>query len=287
MWPAKLPERPQAIGFVKLAGEPLRPDEFTPVVAEKPLPTLVAPEVEPGLVDLPKGPPTVPPPPQKLPAALNDEPPVLAALRCYVEKRPNDAPQELNKLDAQSREVLLTLVPLAAKVGDGKLKDADPREVALLVDQLQGLLWSLRPRAALVMDKFCFCRQIRRFGVFEAMDGSPSFQPGEMVEVYAEIRNVSSQPLRTTRGDHRTYLRSVLDVRKPSGESVWRKPFEKPDETMTPQHDYFQHYRFQMPAIEPGAYVLHLEVIDVPTGRKVRQQMNFAVKPLQKTARAE
>lgn len=284
---SNLPERPSAIGFVKPAGEPLRSTYLPLAGSDKPQPALLPSKAEVQQKDVE---------PAKLPLAITQEPAVISALRRCLDHQEDQASKELSKIDPQSREVLMTLLPLTAKVSQGGLNKADPKEVAAVVDQLQGLLWSLRPRAALVMDKFCFCRQIKRFGVFEALDPSPTFHPGEIVEVYAEIRNVSSQPLHTARGDYQSYLRSALEIRREDDKRpddnrvVWaeRERLDRgPEQTLTPQHDFFQHYRFQIPALEPGKYSLHLEVCDVPTGRKVRRQMSFVVGTASTAARSD
>jgi hypothetical protein len=226
--------------------------------------------------------------PGKLPDSITGESPVVTALKFYLEKDPESAKKELSKLDDTSRDILMTLLPLTARVGSNGLAKADPQEIAIVVDKLQGLLWTLRPKAALVMDKCCFCREIRRFGVFESLDGMPTFQPGEMVEVYAEVRNVASEVRRSKRGDYRTHLRSSLDIRRGGGEVVWSgKQFDKPDDTLTPQHDYFQHYRLQVPQLGLGSYVLHLEVTDVPTGRTVARDLEFTITPTGGPAQSE
>jgi hypothetical protein len=226
--------------------------------------------------------------PGKLPNSITGESPMVTALKYYIEKDPESAKKELSKLDDTSRDILLTLLPLTVRVGSNGLAKSDPQEIALVVDRLQGLLWALRPKAALVMDKCCFCREIRRFGVFEALDGKATFQPGEMVEVYAEVRNVASELHRSKRGDYRTHLRSSLDIRRAVGDVAWSgKQFDKPDDTLTPQHDYFQHYRLQVPQLGPGPYVLHLEVTDVPTGRTVARELEFTIAPTGGPAQSE
>ena len=195
-------------------------------------------------------------PPGRLPLSLLNEPAAMAVLRLLPgETLAPRGRAGVHEVDPHTQDFLMTLMPLAAKVSEGGgLDKADPQDLALVVDQLQGLLWRMRPRAALVMDKFCFCRMARGFGRFEALEDRPVFQPGEMVEVYAEVRNVDSRPHRSRHGDFRTHLSSTLDIRRPSGEGVWPEPkkFDKPDETMTPQHDYYQHYRFQMPDLAPA-----------------------------------
>jgi hypothetical protein len=229
-----------------------------------------------GPLTLPKM-PDEPAPPGKLPATVTDDSLILSAMKSSIDKRPDELRDALSSLDPAQREVLMTLIPLTVRVGEGGLASTDPRDVAVLVDQLQGLLWALRPRAALVMDKFCFCQRIEKFGKFKKLEGKPSFRPGEMVEVYAEIRNVSSQPHRSAQGDFQTHLHSNLQIRSGNDEVLFAKECDKLDETLTPQHDYFQHYRLRIPDARPGTYVLNLEAKDVPTGRRIQQKLEFEV----------
>jgi hypothetical protein len=216
--------------------------------------------------------------PKKLPESILADSPLVAAVKCLLEKRPDDIRDKLKSLDPAQRDVLMKLLPFTVEVSEGGLASADPHEIAVVVDNLQGLLWALRPRAALVMDKFCFCKQVRNFGKFEPLENNPTFRSGDMVEVYAEIRNVSSQPHQTKQGDFRTHLRSKLEIRDSAGGVIFSWLAGKPDETLTPQHDYFQHYRLRIPEkARPGKYVLNLEAEDVPTGRKIQQKIDFQV----------
>jgi hypothetical protein len=115
----------------------------------------------------------------------------------------------------------------------------------------------------------------------EPMDEHATIAAGEMVEVYAEIHNVCCEAHRSEHGKYRTHVVCSWNLRKSSGESVWDGPkqFDRPDDTMTPPHDHFQHLSFAMPRVSSGTYVLELEVLDVPTGRKARQRLEFAVGP--------
>jgi hypothetical protein len=225
------------------------------------------------------------PPSAAVPGKL--ESPLLSATRCFIEKHDKEAQEALKGLDSESRRMLCAMMPLAASVSEGGLDKVDPQSAAALIDQLEQLVWSLRPHAALLMNRFCFCRSVRKYSSFDPIGDHPTFQPGEMVEVYAEIRNVYSEPHRTSRGDFRTHLFSTLDLRQSSGECAWDGPkaFDKPDETMTPQNDYYQHFRFQMPPLPPGTYYLELEVQDMPTGRKVRRKLEFSIGPPVQVAR--
>jgi len=212
-----------------------------------------------------------------VPPTPPDESPLLGMLRCYLNRRPDLAVNLLKGLDPLNQEVLLQMLPLMVHMTDGPLAQADPQQLAVDVEQLQGLLLTLRPRAALVVDKLCFCRQVRKFGVYEALDERPIFHPGELVEVYAEVRNVSCERHASKAGDYRTHLASKVEIRDANGRFGKGGEFDKIDLCHTPQYDYFQHYRFRVPP-EPGSYSLHLDIADVATGRKVGRKLEFQIR---------
>lgn len=259
-----LPQRP--------VPEPERlPIESTPVVAEPDTALSPASQV---IVTKPDA-----SAPRTLPATVvPGEPAMLSALRCYLDRQPADALRHLSGLAALNQEVLLNLLPLTVRMSEGPLTQADPQEIAAIVDQLQNVVMTLRPRAALVMDRLCFCKKVKRFGIYEALEGRPTFRSGELVEVYAEVRNVTCERPRPDHASFCTHLRSKVEIRDQRGAFGMGNDFDTSDTCHAPQHDYFQHYRFHIPAMSPGAYTLSLEITDVPTGRKVRQAMSFEIR---------
>jgi hypothetical protein len=219
--------------------------------------------------------------PQVLPPfeVLRGDPPLVRAMRCYVERRPDDAISYLRSYDAENQEILLSLLPLTIRMAEGSLAQTNPQDIAVAVDQLQSLIQALRPHAALVMDKLCFCRQFRKFGVYEALGARPSFRPGELFEVYFEIRNVTCRHATSPQGEYQTHTKTTLEIRERSGAIKVVKPFDKPESFQTAQHDYYDLYRYQVPPnAPPGTYDLIVEVTDAPTGRKVKQKMEFNVR---------
>src|SRR5262245_58118278 len=97
------------------------------------------------------------------------EEPLVAALRCFLEKRPDEAPEHLKDYDKANQEMLKALLPLAVRLTEGSLDGAQPQEMAALADQLHGLSLPLRRRATLRIAKMCFCREIQRFGRYEPL----------------------------------------------------------------------------------------------------------------------
>jgi hypothetical protein len=218
--------------------------------------------------------------PQTVPVstAVADSPLVQALRHCY-DKRPNAALDSLKSMDALNQEVLLTLLPITVRMSEGSLAQADPQEVAIILDQLQTLITTLQPKATLRLEQLTFCKNIRKFGVFEPMDGKPAFRAGDMVEIYGELRNISSERHQSKFGEFRTRTQSTLEIREAGGNSGWRKEVPKAELSKSALHDFYHHYRFQLPELTPGPYVLSVEVTDVPTGRKARQKLEFRVMP--------
>ncbi|MBY0522669.1 MAG: hypothetical protein K2R98_04700 [Gemmataceae bacterium] len=234
-------------------GERPPPAEFDP---RKPLPATL--ERHPG--------PTLIPPPEAKP-----DPPLVGALRCLLEKRPADAMTLLKTYDKPNQEVLLAILPLMARLDANSLEKVDAREIALAIEQLETVIAPLRLRAALVLDKMCFCRKIDKYGVYEALPEGYAFRPGELVQIYVELRNFASP-------EHdrwfETRLASAIRLVRVDGgkeEVVYQQGFhdrDHPDLSRTQRHDYFINYRFCIKEnIPPGEYKLYLRVEDVPTGR--------------------
>jgi hypothetical protein len=218
--------------------------------------------------------------PRALPPTVLDEPPILQAMHSYMDKRPDQAVDMLQRYPAENQDALLILLPLTVRMTESSFRDASPQEMAAMVDQLQQLQEMFQPRAALVIDKLCFCRQVHGYGKYETLGETPVFHVQEMVELYAEIRNLTCEkaPVRPVCG-YRTHLTSRLEIRDTAGSYVWKPPVrEKRDISQTPQHDYFHHYRFALPDMPPGDYVLTVEVTDVPTGRRVKGKLEFRVR---------
>jgi hypothetical protein len=152
-------------------------------------------------------------------------------------------------------------------LGAGDLDQANPAEVAVVLEQLHGLAMSLRPRAALTLDKVCFCQEIENFGIFIPRPTDYQFQagsdgrPGERVQVYAEVRNFTS---RQRGAYYETALAStleILDYRKDV--VVTMKLPASVDRSLSQRQDYYINFQFHVPPRLPqGAYTLRIVVRD-------------------------
>jgi hypothetical protein len=229
------------------------------------------------------------------------ENPVLTALRAILEGRLPDARQCLQALDEDNRDLLLGLLHLAALLGQQKgINAANPRELSVLVQEIDKLGAVLRPWVPLVLPRACFCRRVENFGVYDPLpENRYAFQagvdgkPGELVLLYVEVRNFASR----TRGQkpdevYEMVLSGTLEIReknlfplpaagpavpgapdhadgpgrpasRPRG-TVWKRDFPaKFERTLALRQDYFTSFFFHIPHdVPPGHYTLLIEVRD-------------------------
>jgi hypothetical protein len=219
-------------------------------------------------------PPPFPAPPDLVStrSAAAPEPILLTALRSVLAKKPSEAFDALQSYDKRTQDLLLALLPLAARLSEGGLDQASPQENAALIDQLNTLSNLLRGRTALAIDKACFARRIEGFGVYDPMPTNPIFLPaadgqhGDRAPVYAEVKNFLSK------FDGKLYeiqLTGRLEVYTAEGQFVWGRNYSNgPTCTLSSRQDFYVSFRFSPPPnLRPGNYLLVVEVRDenVPT----------------------
>jgi hypothetical protein len=225
-----------------------------------------------------------PPPPEK-----PDEP-LVAAVRAFLAKRPEVARQFIAEYDEANQEMLIRLLPVLAQLTEGSLAQAKPEEITTWVEQFDALSGTLRPRAALAIEKMRFCRLIKRYGVYEPFADEHAFragqngQAGEWVQLYVEVVNFSSRPLERV---FETQLTCRAEIRDQQGELEWMQDLQRdPDRSQSPRHDYFMNCNFRVPPhIRAGEHVLVIEIRDVtahagkdvPAHRIARRKIPFRV----------
>jgi hypothetical protein len=214
-------------------------------------------------------------------------PPVVDALNCLLQDRPRDALDSVKRCGGPNQELLLGLLALAARLGEGDgLERGGADEVAHVVDHLDSMEARLQPHAALVIDKLCICRKIRSFGDYEPYRADHRFHPGERdFRLYAEVRNFSS--IRSEeRGQifYRICLEISAQIVDEKNKQVWPpeggwRTFERHDDekSRTLRHDYFDNCWFTVPELETGDYKLRIMVKDQPTGRKATSSVDLHV----------
>jgi len=223
--------------------------------------------------------------------------PLVDALRCLMDRHYAEAVGALRAYDRENQEVLLLLLPLAAHLAEGKLDNGNAQDMAFYTEQLSNMLVSLRSRAALVIDKICFCRDIQGFGMYHPLSDNPIYHPGDRVDVYVEVRNFTSTKQAGANGDPVFVTRletSAEIVARETKAKVWpaghdRFLFQRdgPDVCQTLRHDYFDHCYFTLPeTIRAGSYTLLLQVEDLPSKRVVRGSLDFSVRSRESEVRA-
>jgi hypothetical protein len=218
---------------------------------------------------------TVPPAPreqqQESKKTLASDEPLVVALRAYLRKHPADALDALGRYSKANQDMLLVALPFAARLTEGDIDKVSPREAAELADLLQGAEDRLRQRAALRIEKLVFCRRIDDFGEYVArepvnnihtFEGGAGDQPGEPIQVYIELRNVSSRQ----HGDcYETRLAGTIELIDFERHSAYRSDFQPdPHRGHSPRHDFFVNCSFSVPRkVPPGRYTLRVEVRDI------------------------
>jgi hypothetical protein len=276
---ASFPKRPGEVALKNPELTASKPPVAEPTEPTEPTEPIAVPVADPNVIHA-----SVPPstPAVAIPSA--SEPALLAALRAYIENRPEDAIRHLSTLDRASQDHALTLLPVLVRSSQMNQGTANPEEAAVIVDQLRALTARLETQAALKVEKVAFCRKISGFGRYEPWAEGQPYKPNDLAMLYVELRNVGSEPASGPGGE--SYLsRAVvsLEVRDANGKLVeqtdpsdWRRRvpiarFEQVDHTHSPLHDYSRTYRISVPT-QPGVYTVTVVVKDSTGRRAARSQ---------------
>jgi hypothetical protein len=206
------------------------------------------------------------------------DPPLLEAVRAYIENRPGDAIEILKQLGLPNQEIVLAVLPALARAATADLAN-DPATAALLAEQFRAAARSVEQRAALVAENVALCRKVEGFGRYDPWPAGQPYRPNGRAELYVEVRNLVSHQLAapTPGGDtHLTHVRVAVEVRDAHGTLVEqvdiggrRVPvvrFEKKVFSRGPVEDFYVYYAFQVPPV-PGVYTVTVELRD-PAGRR-------------------
>jgi hypothetical protein len=218
--------------------------------------------------------------------ALNNETILVQAIKAFQANRPEEAIGCLKKLDSTNQELLMSLMPLIVRLGEGNINAMPPEETAMLIDRLQTAAGMLKSKAALGAEHVCFCRGVRKFSDVDPYEPRHEFQPGDMVFLYAELKNFTCEPLANNRAVNAPAQKSfairlgaTLELRDLRNALIWRTDLAKTDFAQTPPQDYYHTYRFCVPESLPaGTYTLWLMIVDKPTGRTVRKPIEMRVR---------
>jgi hypothetical protein len=261
------------------------PAEPTRPIADQGIKRTSQPEIEkPGSLEdpfEPAPPPILPPigapthfsePPVAIQSAAKEpeESPLVTALRFVLSKKASEAFDALQAYDKPTQEILLALLPLAARLSEGGLDKASPQEIAVILEQQERLANLLRGRTALSLERACFARRIDGFGQYDPLPVTPVFTAGsdghhgDRTLFYAEVKNF----LNKFDGKlHKIHLTALEEVYSSDGQWRWgRNLRDEPTYSLSPRQDVFVSFRFSPPPnLRPGNYVLVVAVRDEST----------------------
>jgi hypothetical protein len=270
---AELLPRPGTTVAIKPAD---KKDGKDPTVAKKTPDTAPAPKAvePPSGVQVAGEPNTFPVTVAKRPA----DPPLLEAVRAYIENRPGDAIKILEQLDLPNQEFVLAVLPALARAATADLAN-DPAAAALLAEQFRSAARGVEQRAALLAENAVLCRTVYGFGRYVPWPAGQPYRPSDVAQLYLEVRNLVSHMLATptANGDtHLTHVRAAVEVHDAKGtlvpqldadrRQVQVVTFEKKLFSRGPVDDFHVYYAFQVPSA-PGVYTVTVKLID-PAGRR-------------------
>jgi hypothetical protein len=262
---------------------------YPSVLEDPPAPTVEPPDAR-QLVDhhQPEPPQAVDtkPPVAELPMKFA---PVVMALQCILDDHHKDALKHLEAYDAETQKFYLRFLPTLTILARKSIDQLTATEVAMLNEQLQSMLLTLRPRTELVIERMCYCESFKAFGDYTPLPEGHAFvapsgnRYGEMVSIYVEVRNVAS----VQQGDSfETRIVNTIEIRDAAGRRVGDFAFDedkKPLRVRSRLNDYGNMLTFPVPPLLPGTYQLVLRVADetIPGARRVAEKtLEFRVSPM-------
>jgi hypothetical protein len=206
---------------------------------------------------------------------------LLAFVRLYLDKRPDEAIAQLSGFDKTRQDLLLGLLSLATGLTEGDPTKINDQQVGLILNQLSSIAAPLRQKAPLVLSSGTLCKSVREFGVYEPLPPDFEFLHAGFFQIYVEVQNFSSVH---HEGNYEIWLLSSADFFDAEGRPVPNThiDFNVADTahttTLTPRREYNRVYSANLPeALGPGRYTLRLQVKDVPTQRTAVKTFNLTV----------
>lgn len=203
--------------------------------------------------------------------------PLIQAVRAFQQNKPQEALEHLKAYDAQTQQVLISMMPVLVQLSEGKLQQMKREEMDALLEQLTRVPPILRTKASLQANKILLCSKVRKFGDVDAFSPNHEFRPGDMVYLYVEMSNFSCTPIEGE--GYKIALNGQLELRDSSNVAVWKAhPRDEQERVSTPPQDYYRAYRFCLPStLSSGKYTLAIRVVDVPTERDATNAISFRV----------
>ena len=197
------------------------------------------------------------------------EDPIVIALDLLLQNRGPEADSQLQVYSPATRDVFLRALPLLELMHRKGFEGLDVDDVAALKSILAGLDAVIGPRAALSIPELHFCDAITGFKIYRPLPADHAFlaargdRPGELVQLYMEMRNLGSRP---DGGQFVTDLACEVEIVDEAGRSRWAHRFRPEDLRLTSRSrllDYYHNFSFYLPAsLTPGRYRLVVRLSD-------------------------
>jgi hypothetical protein len=208
--------------------------------------------------------------------------PLLAAIRAYLDNRPDQAVEHLRGLDPANQDLVLRLIP--AVVHAQRARPRDAADMTVLAAEVGAAADAAARVAPLRIGKACFVESVKQFGVYTPMPPGYAYLPGGAAVLYVEVPNAPSHPTPHPGGGdgYVTRLDCELRLHDGAGKLLARfDPANAPDMavkeyTRSPIRDLFLRFQFQVPNA-PGAYAAEFVVRDPATGRAARKVVEVRV----------
>jgi hypothetical protein len=223
------------------------------------------------------------PPPLK----VVKEEPLMAAVRAYLDHKPEQAVEHLKDLDRPNQDLMLQLIPALVRASQTNFANLNPHDAGMLAGQFESVANTFARRASLTIEKTAFCRSVKNFGHYEPLPANTRFKPGEICILYVELGNVPCMP--TVQNGVEGYLtrlnctlqlrdtnEKVLELTDRNGQQTSELAENKVDFSRSPLKDYFMLFWFAAPS-KPGRYVVNFKVRDPNTGREISKSEPFFV----------
>ena len=210
-------------------------------------------------------------------AAPATDPPFLRAVRASLANKPDEAVDHLRSFDPATQQIFLSLLPALVQLSEGRLQQMKPEEMDVVLDAMNRVPAMLRPRASLRAHNVCLCRDVQTFAHVTPFPPRHEFRAGDVIYPYVELANFSCMP--DSAGGFAVALAWSLEVRNAAGSPVWGSDLKQDvNRFSSAPQDFYCCYRFCVPdSLAPGQYSLIVRIIDKPTGRDVRQALEFRV----------
>lgn len=262
--PGVVPDEPQPIPPTVIAKAPPTAGTVPP-----PMPR-IEPPPQPGSSTPGPDAPLLPP---LFPHRATLDTPFLAAVRAYQDGRPDYALEHLRHLPSSSQDVLIKLLPAAARSAEGHLHD--PAEATDVLRQIESAAAVLRPRSELRMDVIRLCSKWTDYGEYDPVPAGQSLRPGAYLFLYAEVRGVVPEEVPFKDGEPGYLIRFRAAFRCKGGGKLKEESKSYFRHTRSPARDICVPYGFTAPET-PGFYVVEFELTDT-AGRKAKQSIEFRV----------